>query len=251
MNTKEIAEIAIRAGEILLCSGAEIYRVEDTILRIFRSYNVECECFVLLTGIFISAEGTDGETVTVIKRLKGHTINLHRIDLVNTFSRNLEIHPLPYSEAMGILKTIQNAPSYSFYSKLGCAGLTAFVYTLLFKGKLLDACAALIISMVIFTIKEKMSEIGLVQFFEFFISGLLAGTLSLIATLLFPILDVYKIIIGAIMILVPGVAITNGIKDALYGDTVSSLYRISEAAFISVAIGAGVGIVLSVGIKFI
>ena len=99
--------------------------------------------------------------------------------------------------------------------------------------------------------REKISHTGIFQFLEFFLSGTLAGCLSLLSVKLFPALDIYKIIIGSIMVLVPGVAITNGIKDALYGDTVSSLYRISEAIFISIAIGAGVGIVLSTGLRWL
>jgi uncharacterized membrane protein YjjP (DUF1212 family) len=90
---------------------------------------------------------------------------------------------------------------------------------------------------------------GFFQFLEYFISGLLVGGMSLIFIRLFPALDIYNIIIGAIMILVPGVAVTNGIKDALYGDTVSSLYRMAETVFISVAVGSGVGIVLTLGMR--
>lgn len=90
---------------------------------------------------------------------------------------------------------------------------------------------------------------GFFQFLEYFISGLFVGGLSVLAIKLFPGLDIYNIIIGSIMILLPGVAITNGIKDALYGDTVSSLYRVAETVFISVAVGSGVGIILTIGLR--
>lgn len=251
MKTKDLIQIALKSGEILLCNGAEVYRVEETILRIFKSYGSDCECFVLLSGIFLSAKDENGETITEIRRLKGHTINLNKVDLVNSFSRNLEKLLLSYQEALEVLKKIECTPIYSYPLRLVCTGITAFVYTILFRGRLEEALTAFFISLVIFVMREKITLTGIFQFLEFFLSGTLAGFLSLMAVILFPGLDIYKIIIGSIMILVPGVAITNGIKDALYGDTVSSLYRIAEAIFVSVAIGAGVGIVLSAGLRWL
>ena len=251
MNANELMEVALKTGEMLLCSGAEIYRVEDTIFRIFKSYNIECECFVLLSGIFITVQNRNGEVLSRIKRIKGHSIDLYRIELVNSFARSLQKQPLNYNEAMEQLRYISDAPRYKFATKLVFAGITAFVYALIFKGSFYDSLAAFFISMVIYSVKVKISEAGFFQFFEFFVSGMIAGSLSLTAAKLLPDVNIYKTILGAIMILVPGVAITSGIKDALYGDIVSSLYRIAEAVFISIAVGAGVGIMLSVGLRWL
>lgn len=251
MKTKELIDIALKAGEILLSSGAEIYRVEDTITRIFASYNVKCENFVLLTGIFISAKGEDNDIISLLKRIRGYSYDLKRIEMVNSFSRSLQTKPVTYNEAMDILSSIEKTSRYSFLTRLSAAGINAFVYTLLFNGGIHEALLTLLISMFIYLVKEKVSQMGFFQFFEFFVSGSLAGGLSLTAVKLFPGLNLYKIIIGAIMILVPGVALTNGIKDALYGDIVSSLYRLAEAFFISIAVGAGVAIMLSIGLRWI
>jgi uncharacterized membrane protein YjjP (DUF1212 family) len=251
MTVRELIDVGLKAGEILLCSGAEIYRVEDTVTRIFRAYGSECECFVLLTGIFISSRDEIGETVTIIKRIKGHSFDLRRIELVNDFSRSLQGRRLEYAEALAALGEIEGTRKYGFVVRIAAAGITAFVYALLFKGGVAEGIIALFISMFIYLIKDRISRLGLVPFFEFFVSGLIAGSLSIVAVEFVPDVNIYKIIIGAVMILVPGVALTNGIKDALYGDTVSSLYRLAEAAFISIAVGSGVGIILSIGLRWI
>lgn len=251
MTVRELIDVAHKAGEILLCSGAEIYRVEDTVTRIFRAYGAESECFVLLTGIFISSRDETGETVTMIKRIKGHSFDLKRIELVNEFSRSLQGNQLEYAEALAALRKIEESPKYSFLVRIAAAGITAFVYALLFKGGVAEGLIALLISMVIYLIRDRIGRLGVFQFFEFFVSGLIAGTLSIIALKFVPDVSIYKIIVGAVMILVPGVALTNGIKDALYGDTVSSLYRLAEAVFISIAVGSGVGIMLSIGMRWI
>jgi len=251
LNIRELMDVALKAGEILLTSGAEIYRVEDTIIRICRSYNFECESFILPTGMFVSIAGSEREFVSFTKRIKERTVDLHRIELVNTFSRNLKNNAVPYKEAMNILEGIENTRHFSFIIRLMAAGVTAFVFTLLFKGGIVEGTAAFFISVLIYFLREKISQTGFFQFFEFFVSGMTAGAVSLVAVSILPGLNIYKIIIGSIMILLPGVAITNGIKDALYGDIVSSLARLGEAVFIAAAVGAGVGIALSVGLHWI
>ena len=54
--------------------------------------------------------------------------------------------------------------------------------------------------------------------------------------------DLHSIIIGSIMPLVPGVAITNAIYDTLHGDYISGSARMLEAFVTAAAIGIGVGI---------
>jgi uncharacterized membrane protein YjjP (DUF1212 family) len=129
--------------------------------------------------------------------------------------------------------------------------MTAFIYTLLFKGNVWDGIVSFFISMGIYTFNEFMTRIGSFQFLQLLLSGILAGVVSLGAKGIYPILNVDKIVIGGIMILVPGMAITNGIKDALYGDIVSSLSRLGEAIFIVTAVGTGVAISLLFGTKWV
>lgn len=248
MNTNELMAVALKAGEILLRSGAEIYRVEDTIARICRSYGVDCECFVLPTGIFISTYGNTCGSISLIKRIKERTVDLHRIELINAFSRELQQKPMTYEEAMGALEEIRKNPHFKFFTRLIVAGITAFVFTLLFRGGVKEGIAALLISMLIYLVNEKISTIGLFRLFELFVSGMIAGGFSLVAVKIFPELSIYKIVIGSIMILVPGVTITNGIIDALHGDMNSSMLRLAEAVYIAVAVGAGVGFMLSLGL---
>ncbi len=251
MQARELIEVALKAGEILLTSGAEIYRVEDTVKRICRSYGTECESFALPTGIFITVWDEAGSvSQTTFKRISQRSVDLHRVDSVNSFSRSLEKALPEYREAMELLNGIEKRRSYGFPIRLATAGAASFVFTLLFRGTAGEGAAAIIIGMLIFTIKERLSKTGVFQFFEFFTAGAAAGAASLLAVRLFPEFNVYKIIIGAIMLFLPGVAITNGIKDALFGDLVGSLARMGEAAFVAVAVGAGVGISLAIGLNW-
>ncbi|HPU41156.1 MAG TPA: threonine/serine exporter family protein [Acetivibrio clariflavus] len=251
MKINQVMDIAIKAGKILLANGSEIYRVEDTIGRICRSYGVEVECFVLPTSIFITVIGKDGEPLSVVKRISERTVDLSCVEKVNSFSRRIQESPIPYEEAMETLEKIEREKGYKFGLRLFVAGVTAFVYTLLFKGTVQDAVVAFIIGMLIYISKEKVSRIGVFKFFEYFVSGLIAAGMSVIAVKIFPFLNIYRIIISSIMILLPGVSTTNALKDALHGDIVSSQFGMAEAIFTVVSVTAGVAIVLSLGLGWI
>lgn len=58
------------------------------------------------------------------------------------------------------------------------------------------------------------------------------------------------ITIGALMILVPGVALTNAVRDVMVGDMVSGLSKLAEAVLIGVAIALGTGLALGVARLF-
>lgn len=250
METKKVAEIAVTAGEILLSNGAEAYRVEETISKICNSYGLTGECISTLTGIFISITGPDGEMVTSIRRIRQRRVDLYRVELINSFSRGLMENPVAYEEAKRILGDITNAPSFNLGIRLMAAGMTSFVYTLFFKGTIPDAIIALIISLGIYFILQKIEEVGFFQFLQYFLSGLIIGALSVSIQHLFPVINKDNVITGAIIVLLPGVSLTNGIKDILYGDYVSGLAQFGEAMLIIIAMGAGIVTALSLFMKW-
>jgi uncharacterized membrane protein YjjP (DUF1212 family) len=239
--------IALKAGEIMLTSGAEIYRVEETIVRICNSYHLRCESFVLPTGIFISIENEDGSMNTAFKRIRNRRVDLNRIDNVNSLSRDLQTFQPALKTVLDKLTEINEVGQHSLPARIAATALGSFSFTLIFVGSLYDGIAALIIATVSYLLKEILTRKGFFQFLENFLAGILAGSLSIAAFGIFPILNEYKIIIGSIMLYLPGVSITNGIKDALYGDLVASLTRLGEAILLVAVLAAGVGIALSFG----
>ena len=88
MNDKLLVETAVLAGEVMLVSGAEIYRVEDTIKRILQNADRRTsEAIVLSTGIFVTLNDPELEPITVIRRVTDRSTNLNKVYLVNNVSR--------------------------------------------------------------------------------------------------------------------------------------------------------------------
>ena len=251
MEAKKVAEIATSAGEILLSNGAEAYRVEETIKKICNSYGFNSECISTSTGIYISISDQEGEFVTSVKRINQRRVDLYRVELINSFSRDLAENPVSYEEAKRKLDGIYHAPNFSLGIRIAAAGLTAFAYTLFFNGFLLDALVSMVISFGIYLLLEIISKIGSFQFLEYYLSGFIIGAASLLVQLLIPQINKDNVITGAIIVLLPGVALTNGIKDFLYGDYVSGIAKFGEAILIIVATGVGIVTALSIFMRWL
>lgn len=248
MEQEKILDIAVCAGSTLLRFGAETYRVEDTIRRICKSYGLECEAFALPTGIIVSVAGNSC-TSTICKRIPSRSVDLTKISRLNDLSRRIEKNPLSYDEAIEELKKISEDKKNSHATVVTCYALTSFVYVILFGGSLYEALLVLPIGALLGLMGPIFSRGSSFPFVEYFVGGFLAGLFSSAIGLLLPQTNPYIIIIGAVINMLPGVALTNGIRDLLHGDSVSGLARLGEALMIVAVIATGTGISLTLLLK--
>lgn len=245
-EVKKLLVLATIAGRIMLKSGAEIYRVEDTIIRICKSRKEikYVDAYIVPTGIFISLE-YKGELMSYIKRIKTISIDLNKIDLVNEFSRSFVNSNMSVDEGIEELKKINKINRYSRIAKTIFGSLAAALFCVLFGGTVLDFIGSFIVSFLVLTIVNLVSKFELTFFIDNLVGAILASLLSHIFVKIGIGQNIDKLIIGSIMCLVPGVAITNAIRDTMSGDFLSGLSRGMEAVFSAIAIALGVGIILN------
>ncbi|WMJ81280.1 threonine/serine exporter family protein [Clostridium sp. MB40-C1] len=243
----KLLHIAVKAGEIILQSGGETYRVEETMRRICYAFNMnQADCFVTPTGIMLSIIDKNGETYSVVKRINTRTVNLEKISMVNDLSRSILPQKLTLDEVNDKLNQISNTRGFSSKVLVIAASFAAGFFTLLFGGDIKDFLVSLVIGLII---KIVFMFLNKIQINEFFINSLCGAIASFIAILSIKLNighDADKIIIGSIMILVPGLLITNAIRDTISGDLVSGISRAVEAFFIAIAIAVGSGLVIKI-----
>lgn len=249
MNTSQLLEVSGYAGKLLLENGAEIYRVEETMVRLCTSFEeVEhAESFVIPTGIMLSVM-VDQTTYTKVLRVHSKGVDLHCIDRINYLSRVAVTTPYTIEELQHHLHEIANEKRYSFLPTLFFGALGAAGFALFFGGSLNDALCTFFIGMVIKSVSWFMERVA---FNSFFINAISGGTGALIALFfhkVVPTASVDIMIISSIMLLVPGLAITNAIRDTMAGDYLSGVSRSVEAMITAIAIAAGIGFVLSMSI---
>lgn len=244
MSSHRLLRVALKAGTIILESGAEIYRVEETIIRICKAYGAkEVEPFVMPTGIVISLTDSKGNTHSIVKRITERNNNLEKIHLVNNLSRKIVESNYSIDEVEKELTNISELKSYDIKLQVLFSAIAVSFYSLLYNGSVRDFFSSFIIGITIKIVVNKLYQFKLNAFFV----NIIGGAIATIGGLFFSQLKICEnlniVITSSIMLLVPGMIITNAIRDVIAGDLVSGVSRVMEAFFIAVAIAIGTGLI--------
>lgn len=245
-QVRKLLVLASLAGQIMLQNGAETYRVEDTLIRICKSRKSikYVDVFVVPTGIFISID-YKGELFSYIKRIKSISLDLSKVDMVNEFSRKFVNSDMTVIDGIEELKKINKVKGYSKLTKTFFGSLASAFFCILFGGSFLDFIASFLTSFFVIMTLKSIEKLELTFFINNFSGAILASLFSYLLVRIGIGENLDKIIIGSIMPLVPGVSITNSIRDTMSGDYLSGLSKGMEAIFAALAIALGVGIVLN------
>lgn len=245
MDINRIIHVAAEAGRIVLQSGGETYRVEETITRICTSLGVkDTDSFVTPTGIILSATDENGKTISLVKRIHHRTVDLEKLSKINQLSRSTQNKYISIDDIEKELAAIEQTKKYTKFTLIICSCFAAAFFTLLFGGNYKDFTASFLIGGVLELISIVLGSIKINDFFINVVGGAAASFLAIIAVNINLGNHIDKITIGSIMLLVPGLAITNAIKDTISGDLLAGISRAVEAFLIAIAIAIGSGIVL-------
>ncbi len=235
-----LTDLAATMGYHLAMSGAETFRVEDTIHRILRAYGVECEAFAIPNCVSVSLEAANGKPLMIMKRIGFHGNDLEALEKLNALSRRICAERPDVDEAMAWLEeTMKACRSYGtgvFY--LGSV-LVGLGFCLVFGGTLLDCLWAGAMGLIIGLITRFMDKQEANPFFSTLLAACCMALPAYIAAGLGLMNSPDAAIIGALMILVPGLPITNSMRDIIYGDTNSGIIRVVQVILTALAIALG------------
>jgi uncharacterized membrane protein YjjP (DUF1212 family) len=244
---KRILILALFAGELMMKSGAEVYRVEDTITRICRACKIPyVECFATTTGIFLSIDrgDRDGDMHTFLKRISGISIDLERISAINEFSRTFTSTDMSVEEGFERLREIERKKPYGLLLNAPGALLIGATLCPCFGGGVTDSLFCALATVLAYLFSRGIGRLHLNAFTNTFLCCFVCGLLAVAGRELGFVSSVAPVIIGAITLFMPGVAITNAARDLLSGDMLAGVARSAEAFITAVAIAGGVGIAL-------
>ncbi|MDD3430356.1 MAG: threonine/serine exporter family protein [Oscillospiraceae bacterium] len=246
MNCNQLLNITTRLGYLLLENGAEIYRVEESILRIFQAYNLQdSSIFAIPTCLIVTVCDHEGNSVSRVKRITQRGTNLAKVHYLNSLCRNICATTPDESYILEQLDQAETIKTYSSLLQTLAFAALAFFFALFFGGTLADAFCAALCGALIRICRFQMERFNTNFFFVNVAASALAGGLAALLVH-FGIGDnLDKIIIGALMNLVPGIAITNFMRDIIGGDLVAGITKLAESLLIAFAIALGTGIALT------
>jgi len=238
-NENEVLDVAIDIAANLLKSGAEISRVEDTISYICKAYGAKyVDCYAIPNLIVATLGDSDTQYSSKIKRNYHINNDLYLIEEFNQLSRDICKTTPPLSEVRERIAKIKANKGYFLIIRFLGAMMAAFGCSFFFGGTFLDALSASVVGIFVYAILQiKLLDRHKVLYI--LISSLLGGLLSILFVNIGFGQNIGFVMIGGVMIMIPGIYIGTSLKDTIYGDVVSGSIRLIQAITASLAIAAG------------
>lgn len=242
MRNSILLDMAMELGYGLAICGAETYRVEESINRILAAYNITAEVFAIPNCLIVSAQSSDGETLSRMRRIGQHGSNIDGVERFSNLSRKIcAERPEPEIAMQWVKAAEQEKKTYSFWACAFGGFLGALGYCLFFGGSLIDCFFSGVCGAVVFLVIHLTSKFHVNTFFSTISASFIMAVLAYSFAVAGLVENSGPVIIGALMSLVPGWLFTNGMRDIIFGDTNSGINRIVQVFLIAAALALGTG----------
>lgn len=240
MNPEQLISCALDIGEHMLLSGAEVGRVEDSMRLICTAYGCKrVDAFTITSSIVVSLITDDDKHITQTRRISGGQTDLTKVHKLNDLSRRICQEKPSYEYVQKQFTAICSTKSYPLWLEALASAMIAGAFTMFFGGSLYDGLAALILGYSCRYMTFTMERCGMNQVFVNVAATFLLCLISSGLTHMGIGQEPEKMLIGTIMLLIPGVGLTNSIRDLISGEIMSGLLRFFNALLVAAAIAAG------------
>lgn len=242
ITLKEVLSLSLDIAERMLKCGAEVSRVEKTIYIICQGYGVKYIEVFAMNSIIIATLRDNTDSVTESRRITYHKTDLLQLEKLNNLSR--AICKKNISRKNVLIKIEQLKIEQSKVKLIIGQIIAAASFTLLFKGNLIDAVSSAFVAILVYLFSRFSKKRKINNLISDFITSFIIGFSSIVLAKIGIGNNFDKIIIGDIMLLIPGLSMFISINDIFKGDIMSGIGRFTEGIFLALTIAAGVGLSL-------
>lgn len=230
---------ALDIGENLLKCGGEPHRIEDTVTRICSAYgSVHTDVFALPSLVIAGVRMEDGTTASQVRRVYKTANNMYRLDKINDLSRSVCSGAVSLEDIDKNIEEIMNSRPFNRYLALLGGVIAAGGFAVFFGGTIYDGLAAAVAGFFVSALNLHKLKFGNQMLYTVAVSfiGALAG---LVVHKLGLGDNIDMIMIGTIMLVIPGLSFGNAVRDLLFGDTISGLIQFVQAIMTAVMVAFG------------
>lgn len=241
-----LVSVITEVSSITLENGGEVSRAEEICERIGNTLGaVSVNVFAIPTALCIALEMPSGIRSATICRVKKRSIRLDVLDQANTISRQLVEKRMTLTEAQESLKLLRQKDSISLLKATICSGGAAAFFAMLYGGGWIEFFCALLAGMCSYLTMNLIEKFDSSQLIKALAGSFTAAIIARALKGPFSMVDESMVIIGAIMPMLPGLAVTNAIRDMMHGDLVSGNAKLFEGILTACAIAGGVFMALN------
>lgn len=242
LRSQKVLDLVMLAGEILLHNGAEIFRVQETMEHIARAYQINgLQVFTLSNGIFVTIHEDGFERSTEVKHIPLAFLHIGRITAVNQLSREITLGKYTIDEAFEQLHQIKELPAFPKPLQTMAASIGSACFCYMYGGSISDSLVAAVAGIILYLFRLLKGSQKISKVLKTILESMIVSCVTMILFSLSFGNSVDKIIIGSIIPLLPGVALTTAIRDYFNGDYLSGTIHLTDAILIAFCIAIGVG----------
>lgn len=233
-------KLAVLLGAALMENGAEIYRVEESIIHVLRAYGVKrTDVYALPNIIIVTIETDEDVSFTKTRRIYHRTVDFERLIRLNDFSRRLSKNPIPPQDGIDELTCYCRGCGYSSPVIWLSYGLAAASFAMMSGGSFADAGVAMLCVFLARLVSVPLEMRHANDFFTTLIATYIQLVVAFVFSTYFSHLHMNNITVGTLMMLFPGRAFMTAVRDVIAKDLSAGLIEIIEAIVIAVAIAIG------------
>lgn len=238
MDYSLLMEIVSTIASRLATSGAETYRIEESVRRITASYGIDSRVYAIPHTLIITIMIPEDRPLTQLCRMDQIRTDLESVELYSNLSREICTQKPDWETALSRVQEVEHSGrKYPLPMVLLGYALVGGGFCLFYGGGVLDAICAGISCLLPALLSRWLSRTN--TFFEKIISAFLVAFVSYGFGALGWATHTDSCVIAALMLLVPGMLFTNALRDIIFGDTNSGINRIVEVLLIAAALALG------------
>ena len=242
MDHNKLLDLVSELGYRLAMAGAETFRVEESINRILSAYGISSEVFAITNCLTISIQTDSGESVTRMRRIGFHGNDLDSVERYSNLSRKIcAERPEVEVALLWLQQTTDSRVHYCIGMSVLGSILGAAGYAVFFGGTLVDSICAGICGLLLGLCNRFLDHLKTNPFFKTIAAAFIMAVVAYLTGVMGLADNTNMVVIGTLMILVPGLIFTNAMRDIIFGDTNSGINRIVQVLLIAAAIALGTG----------
>lgn len=230
----------------LIECGCSSNRVEQLTQNLGESWGVEVETLAIPTGVWISVR-RGGVNLIDLTRVRRWSVDLDRLARLNELIESFRSHSITLAEAHRRLQLESTSePPYGKIATIIAGGVSSPILVYNYGGPLSEVALALPIGMIVQVLHKYVLVKESRRYLADFLCAVVVALCACLASRFFPEVDVPRMIVGGLVILVPGLVFVNAVHEVAQKNLVSGAAKILEAMVITASLACGVIFVLGI-----
>lgn len=243
----KLINLALDAGELMLGSGAETFRVQDTMKRILSvSGREKIEALAMCTLLIVTLPREKKGPLSMARAVKSRAVNFEKICAVNDMSRAFVSGKIDIDEALAQCHEIYHAPNFNFLTRVLGYAINGAGFAVMVGGGSIDGFLSFFVALLMGITLVYFEDRRVPFFFGPLMGGLVTGLAACLAHYFLPATMLDKMIIGTMKALLPGLALSKAMRDLLEGNLISGNSRLVEVLLNACSIAGGVAVALMI-----